>query len=82
MRCLLARDTVKRPSLVLDIGIEISPEFDKEKGSLWSLVVHFTEATLFLGEFVVYLLYVNRFEQWIGVGRGSSYVNEEMPLEL
>lgn len=52
---LLACYTIEGSSLILDVRIEISPEFNEEEGRLWSLVVKFLQAALFLREFIVYL---------------------------
>jgi hypothetical protein len=73
---LLARDAVKSPGLVLDVGIEISPELDEEEGGLRTLVVQLLQAALLLREFVVYLPDVDGLEERIGVGRRAAYVDE------
>lgn len=79
---LLARHAVERPGLVLDVGIEISPELDEEEGRLGTLVVELLEATLLLREFVVYLPDVDSLEKGIGVGRRAAYVHEQVPVIL
>lgn len=58
-RYILACYTVEGSSLILNVRIEISPEFNEEEGRLWSLVVKFLQAALFLWEFVVYLPDIN-----------------------
>lgn len=78
----LARNAVERPGLVLDVGIEISPELDEEEGGLGAFVVQLLQAALLLREFVVYLPDVDRLEEGIGVGSRAPYVHEQVPVVL
>ena len=78
----LACDAVEGPGLVLDVGIEISPELDEEEGRCGALVVQLLQAALLLREFVVYLPDVDRLEERIRVVRRASYVDEQVPLVL
>lgn len=72
----LAGYAVKRAGFILDVRIEIRPKFDKEEGSLWSLVVELFEPILFLRKLVVYLPYIYRLEQRIRICCRTSYVDE------
>ena len=59
---ILARYGIKCPSFILDVGIEISPEFNKEESILRSFVVQLLETTLFLWKLVIDLAYIHRLK--------------------
>lgn len=77
-RYSLARDAVEYSTFVLDVAIEISPKLNEEESRLRSFIVKFFQTALLFREFVVYLFNVDRFQQRIGVGRGTSYMDEQV----
>lgn len=73
---LRTRDAVKRFRAVLDVRVEIRPKLDQEERVLRPLLVQVFEAA-FIGEFVVYLLDIDRLQERVSVrNRLSAYVHE------
>lgn len=73
---LLTAHAIKGANIVLQVGVQIGPEFHQEKGVLWSFLVQFLQAARLLRELVIDLLHVNRFEErvrWL-----LCYVHEQM----
>ena len=55
---LLTGNTVKCPCLILDVSVEVSPEFDKKESILRALIIEFLKPAFFFREFVIDLPYI------------------------
>jgi hypothetical protein len=55
---LLTGNAIKCPCLILNVSVEVSPEFDEKESILWAFIVQFLQATLFFREFVIDLPYI------------------------
>ena len=76
----LTAHAIKGAHVVLQVRVQIGPEFDQEEGVLRPLLVQLLQAAGLLRELVVDLLHVHRFEErvrWL-----LCYVHEQVLVIL